>query len=547
MINRLYTRDFAILKELELEFRSGFTIITGETGAGKSILLQALSLALGAKGNKNMVKSGKTRTVVEVDVDGKSYRRILTDKGRIKSYIEDEPVKEIEFKTRTVHLADFHGQHEQQLIMNRDKHIDYLDRYCDLAEKAKKVADIFHSLLSTKNRLKIALETQESNKDRKELLEFQLREIDGVNPKDEEDIQLTNDFKILNHIDELVESIEKITQDFTESDHSIYNRLSAIVKELNKLGSYDKNLKNYLEGLNNVITTIQDTSISLSGYSNSLNPDKENLNNIEIRLQDIESLKRKYGGSLEAVKVYQNDMKHELENLINLETNTETLRDQIDDLEKQFQNLSDNLHEVRIVQAEKLSKQIEQEMHKLNMTSANFEIRINQRDEEDSFIYFNDKPVKINPNGYDWVEFYLSANPGEQLKPLTGIASGGEISRIMLAIKTVFQKNDPVETLIFDEIDSGISGTTAGMVAESLVKISRNRQVICITHLPQIASKANHHIHIDKTIMDSDTFITVQYLNQNERIDVINNLFSISALSDGDYQSLNLITKTAHG
>jgi len=316
---------------------------------------------------------------------------------------------------------------------------------------------------------------------------------------------------------------------------------------LNKLGSYDKNLKNYLEGLNNVITTIQDTSISLSGYSNSLNPDKENLNNIEIRLQDIESLKRKYGGSLEAVKVYQNDMKHELENLINLETNTETLRDQIDDLEKQFQNLSDNLHEVRIVQAEKLSKQIEQEMHKLNMTSANFEIRINQRDEEESFIYFNDKPVKINPNGYDWVEFYLSANPGEQLKPLTGIASGGEISRIMLAIKTVFQKNDPVETLIFDEIDSGISGTTAGMVAESLVKISRNRQVICITHLPQIASKANHHIHIDKTIMDSDTFITVQYLNQNERIDVINNLFSISALSDGDYQSLNLITKTAHG
>ena len=141
----------------------------------------------------------------------------------------------------------------------------------------------------------------------------------------------------------------------------------------------------------------------------------------------------------------------------------------------------------------------------------------------------------------------MSANPGEQLKPLTGIASGGEISRIMLAIKTVFQKNDPVETLIFDEIDSGISGTTAGMVAESLVKISRNRQVICITHLPQIASKANHHIHIDKTIMDSDTFITVRYLNQNERIDVINNLFSISALSDGDYQSINLITKTAHG
>ena len=221
MINRLYTRNFAILKELELEILPGFTIITGETGAGKSILLQALSLALGAKGNKTMVKSGKSRTVVEADIDGKSYRRILSDKGRMKSYIEDEPVKESEFKSRTAPLADFHGQHEQQFIMNRDKHIDYLDRYCDLEEKVKEIADIFHSVISTKNRLKTALETQESNEERKELLEFQLREIDGVNPKDEEDIHLTNDFKILNHIDELVDSIEKITQDFTESDHSI--------------------------------------------------------------------------------------------------------------------------------------------------------------------------------------------------------------------------------------------------------------------------------------------------------------------------------------
>ena len=216
-------------------------------------------------------------------------------------------------------------------------------------------------------------------------------------------------------------------------------------------------------------------------------------------------------------------------------------------MEKKFQNLSDHLHEVRIVQAEKLSKHIEQEMHKLSMPSAKFEIRVNQKNEEESFISFHDKPVKINSSGYDWVEFYMSANPGEEIKPLTGIASGGEISRIMLAIKSVFQKNDPVETLIFDEIDSGISGTTAETVAESLVNISRNRQVICITHLPQIASKANHHIHINKTIKDSDTYITIRYLDKNERSDVINQLFSVGDLSDGDYQSFNLFTKTAHG
>ncbi len=158
MINRLYTRDFAILKELELEFMPGFTIITGETGAGKSILLQALSLALGAKGNKTMVKSGKSRTVVEADIDGKIYRRILSDKGRMKSYIEDEPVKEIDFKSRTAPLADFHGQHEQQFIMNRDKHIDYLDRYCDLAEKAQEIADIFIYILRLADKLNINIE-----------------------------------------------------------------------------------------------------------------------------------------------------------------------------------------------------------------------------------------------------------------------------------------------------------------------------------------------------------------------------------------------------
>ena len=323
--------------------------------------------------------------------------------------------------------------------------------------------------------------------------------------------------------------------------------MSATVKELKKLGGYDEHLNNYLEGLSNAITTIQDTSMSLSDYSNSLNPDKENLNTIEIRLQEIESLKRKYGGSLEAVKAYRKEIKDELDNLINFELDTKTLNNNINDLEKQFQKLSDHLHEVRIVQAEKLSKHIEQEMHKLSMPSAKFEIRINQKNEEESFISFKDKPVKINFNGYDWVEFYMSANPGEQIKPLTGIASGGEISRIMLAIKSVFQKNDPVETLVFDEIDSGISGTTAETVAESLLNISRNRQVICITHLPQIASKANHHIHINKTIKDSDTYITIRYLDKNERLDVINQLFSVGDLSDGDYQPFNLFTKTAHG
>ena len=212
-----------------------------------------------------------------------------------------------------------------------------------------------------------------------------------------------------------------------------------------------------------------------------------------------------------------------------------------------YQKLADQINAIRTKFSLKISSQIETEMVQLNMAGSKFEVRIQQQKDSQGAIQFQNKPVKYGDKGYDQIEFFLSANPGEPPKPLTKVASGGEVSRIMLAIKSVLKKSDPVETLVFDEIDSGISGATAETVAESLVNISRNRQVICITHLPQIASKANHHIHINKTIKDSDTYLTIRYLDKSERLDVINQLLSFGDISDGDYQPFNLFTKTAHG
>ena len=536
MINRLYIRDFAIINELNLELKPGLTVITGETGSGKTILLQALSLALGSKGNKNLVKSGKKKTIVEAEVQGKNYRRIFSEKGRSRSYIEHEPVKDIDFRTQTKYLADFHGQHEQQLIMGRENHIDYLDRFCRLEKKVQKCIELYQSLQSSKTKLKQMLENKSVIGDRRELLEFQINEIEQVSPCKNEDYELMRDFRFYKHIDEMVESISNITGDFTESDHSIQHRISTDLIELEKLSSYDEKLNQHIDEIKSVLFTIQETSVSLTEYSDGLNPDTEKLNTIELRIKEIENLKRKYGGSIESVKNYHEEIRCELEEISQFSSDADELYNQIEQLEEHFKSSAQQLHKIRISKVEILSKKVQREMERLNMPSAIFEIKITQLSDNYSFVHLDEQQVKIHSKGFDQVEFFLSANPGEEVKPLTEIASGGEISRIMLAIKSVFNKIDPVDTLVFDEIDTGISGVTAEKVSESLKNISTNKQVMCISHLPQIARAADNHLHVSKTIVDDTTIISVNYLDKKDQNSVIDYLAGTRKYLDLNFQ-----------
>ena len=530
MIQRLFIKNFAIINELSLPLKNGLTVITGETGAGKSIILKSLGITLGANGDKMDVRSGEEKAIVEVEltIDGQEtiMRRLISKGGRIRSFIDDEPIAEQIYRDTVSTLADFHGQHEQQYIMNAATHIDFLDRFCDSDNLVQTIQDTYLDLVQTMKELDLLIEKQKGAANQKELLQFQIQEIQSIDPQIDEDINLGKVFKRLNHVEELVSTVQRLNQSLTENDHSIYRQLASAVDELNRLSKYDDTLNPYMESIQQASVTIQDASSDLIQHIDSLELDPSQLQEVEERLQAIESLKRKYGGSIEQVQNYIQESKIELEELSGIDVAISNLESEKTHLINRYQKLADELNSVRDKYSTKIATEIEDEMVQLNMPGAKFEVRMDQKFEKSSAIIFDGNPVRYGSKGYDQVEFFLSANPGEVPKPITKIASGGEVSRIMLGIKSVLKKYDPVETLIFDEIDSGISGQAAEKVSEALEKLSTDKQVICITHLPQIASRADHHLYIEKSMKEDKTSVNARYLNHEEKLIAIAKLFS---------------------
>lgn len=517
MIEKLYIKDFAIVDEMEISFKEGLTIITGETGSGKSILVQALNVSLGSKTSKTMVRSNAERAVVETRLNSTAYRRVLSKSGRTKSYLNDEPFTENDYRLACASLVDFHGQHEQQYIMNDSSHIDYLDAFCEINMTVENCIRLFNSIKKKTKILSELLEKKQISEKHQELLSFQLNEISAINPLPDEDIELEEELQTLKHLDELVETTNRLSLELTDDDESIYNRISLSLIALEKLVSIDQKLDEFSELIRSASLSVQETSSGLSDYVNALNYDKNRLIEIQDRLGAIDSLKRKYGGSIVAILNTKNQISEELNNFSSLDEDIEQIKKTISDEKVDYQNIAEKIHIKREFGSEKLSKAIENEMLLLNMQDARFKIQITQKVFNDSFAFFNGNPVLANEKGFDNIQFLLSANPGERLKPLVEIASGGEISRIMLAIKTVFQNTDPIGSLVFDEIDSGISGVAAEKVANSLVNLAKTKQVICITHLPQIAQSARNLLHISKIVENGKTVVTAKYLNDDER------------------------------
>ncbi|MDP7566477.1 MAG: DNA repair protein RecN [Candidatus Marinimicrobia bacterium] len=530
MIQRLFIKNFAILNELSLPLKNGLTVITGETGAGKSLILKSLGIILGANGDKTDVRSGEEKAIVEVELtmDGQEtiMRRLISKGGRIRSFIDDEPIAEQIYRDTVSTLADFHGQHEQQYIMNAATHIDFLDRFCDSDNLVQTIQATYLDLVHTMKELDLLIERQKGAENQKELLQFQIQEIQSIDPQIDEDINLGKVFKRLNHVEELVSTVQRLNQSLTENDHSIYRQLASAVDELNRLSKYDDTLNPYMESIQQASVTIQDASSDLIQHIDSLELDPSQLQEVEERLQAIESLKRKYGGSIEQVQNYIQESKIELEELSGIDVAISNLESEKTHLINRYQKFADELNSIRDKYSTKIATEIENEMVQLNMPGAKFEVRMDQKSDQSSVIIFEGNPVRYGSKGYDQVEFFLSANPGEVPKPITKIASGGEVSRIMLGIKSVLKKYDPVETLIFDEIDSGISGQAAEKVSEALEKLSTDKQVICITHLPQIASRADHHLYIEKSMKEDKTSVNARYLNHEEKLTAIAKLFS---------------------
>ena len=529
MIKRLFIKDFAIINELELPIKDGLTIITGETGAGKSIILKSLGIALGSKADKIDVRSGQDKSVIEAEIDesGNSvYRRLISKSGRVRSFINEEPISEADYRLATKVFADFHGQNEQQFIMNPKTHIDFLDRFCGLEDKVLEIESCYNDYILIDQQITDLKELSENALSKKELIEFQLNEINSIDPKVDEDIELSKQFKRLNNVDELISTLKNLNQSLTENEHSIYRQISSAIFDLDKISNYDDSIKSYVEIVKQSSVAIQDASSGLLNYADSIDNDPSLILEVEERLHSIERLKRKYGGSIESVHEYLNETLEELSELSNVDKKIDSLNEERNYLIGKYQRLADEVHHVRSNSVDHIEKQIQNEMFELNIPKAQFVISITNKNYPQSNIRFENIGVVFGPKGYDQIEFFFSANPGESPKPLSKIASGGEVSRIMLAIKSVLKKSDPVPTLVFDEIDAGISGQAAEKVSEALEKLSKDKQVICITHLPQIASKADHHIYISKKIDNEKTVVSARYLSEDEKVHAIAELFS---------------------
>ncbi len=547
MIGSLYIKNFAIFSEVNINFNSGLTVITGETGAGKSLIVKSLSYVLGGKGNKVLVSSGSTRSVVEAVTPECTVRRILSKSGRSKSYINDEPVKESLVKDSLPIRADFHGQHDQQRILNPQSHLNYLDRFSGHIDLVSELKKTYKNIIDSEKELDRLIQNKSEAKTKQELLEYQTKEIESISPKVDEDNKLLNQLKKLSNSETLFKTIQDLICSLETNERSLVNHLQEDLNILQDISRMDSELKTYADELSSIQIAVQELSNQLMSYQGDIETDPETCEALDERLRDIETLKRKYGGSIESVLNRLVEIKSSLSDLSSDGEKINILKTEIEELKKSYRKDSIQLHSARKDSAKKLESLIEIEMKKLNIPKPRFRIQFDIKEDNDSFLNFEEKQVKITDTGFDSVTFYLSTNPGEDLKPLTDIASGGEISRIMLSIKTVLQTNDPAETLIFDEIDSGISGETAEKVSQALSKLSEVKQVICITHLPQIASRANHHLHISKMIKDEQTKVDATYLNKDERISVISRLYGRVELSGEMEESYRSLINTDHG
>lgn len=525
MIHRLYIKDFAIIDEIDIDLRPGLTVITGETGSGKSIILEALSVCLGAKADKIMVRNGSKRAIIETVFKEHHFRRIISQEGRTKAFKNDEPITLVNLIKSDESKVDFHGQHDQQLILDSDYHIDYLDRYCGHEKEVSSLSKLFLELNDLRLKLKHSQESATQLKEHHDLLKFQANEIDSVDPKIEEDTTVDKTYKRLSHLEEILRTLRDIQLSLTSGDQSLTDQIANSLHKVESLEKYDQELNKISILLRTAMIQLQEAGAEISIKLSDSEFDPNELLLVEDRIHSLETVKRKYGGSIESVIDKRKLIDQELSLIHNTEDSEKDIIQSLQIKQQEFSKIAIDIHKRRIQKSKGLSLKVESKMAELNMLEAKFEIRITQDKIEDGFLTYEKQSYAHNPKGIDSLEFYLSANPGEPVKPLVNIASGGEVSRIMLAIKTVFQDVDPVQTLVFDEIDSGISGKAAEKVAKQLLQLSTSKQIFCITHLSQIAKKADNHLHISKYVKDGSTFVDVKYLNSKEAPKVINQMF----------------------
>lgn len=543
MIRSLHIKNLATIEEIELPLQDGFTILTGETGAGKSIIIDGIRLILGEKSSPDMIRTGKKETSVEVIfpfhqaiADFKDYfpekeeemflQRKVPAKGTGKAYINGIHVPNRKLKELGVTLVDIYGQNDHVFLLNLEYQLNYLDDFAGAFALKKDVSQLAREL---KKILKEKTELEEKEKEREQrldFLEFQIKEIEGAQLKPGEEEELRNTRNILKNAEKIGSLVENALSISYSHENSISSLLAQLQNTVHDLVDFDKTFKETETAINQFSITIQEFSDFLFKFQQKQDAAPERLEELEERLSQIEKLKRKYGRNIEEILSHLGKAKQEYEELSTSQEKLEDLDKEIQKIFNEYKSHAEKLSDLRKNNAVKLEKDVEKEISLLGMKKARFKIKIETTPLKPESI------ESVKESGTEEVEFLISPNPGEDLRPLRKVASGGELSRVMLALKTIGEETDTFKTMIFDEIDSGIGGKTAEFVAQKLMQLSRTHQVICITHLPQIASFATHHYKIDKKIDKERTFTSVKKLSFEERVTEIARLLSGTRITE---------------
>jgi DNA repair protein RecN (Recombination protein N) len=527
MLKELRIKNLAIIDDLTVRFESGLNVLTGETGAGKSIIVDALGLALGSRAQADLVRSGEKEAMIQAyfDREGNNIldlgidlsdslilRRSIAPGGKSRAYINDTMVSMQGLVEVGKSLVDIHGQHEHQSLMHIDKHRVLLDSYGRLHNDRETVESLFHEVQTLRREKDDLQQKVKEREHRIDLLRFQMNEIDAASLKPGEKETLIEERKILSNLSRLKELTETSYSMLYGSEGSCTERLSSVLAKVREMTSIDQSLSETLNSLQSALPFVEDAAISLRGLRDKYDLEPERLAEIEERIEIIKRLERKYGEGLETILRYRDGAEKELKGLELTDERLESLEAELEEKEKMLLKTALSLSEKRKKVAKMIEELVGKELKELAFSNVEFRINIKQE--------------SITSTGIDRVEFLFSANPGEPPKPLTKIASGGELSRVMLALKSILADVDNLPVLIFDEVDAGIGGRTAESVGKKLKKISNKYQVLCTTHLPQIASLGDFHLRIHKRQRDGRVYVEVKELTGKERQDEIARMLS---------------------
>lgn len=549
MLAELSIKNFAIIESLSLSLEKGLTVLTGETGAGKSIIIDAIHLLIGGRGSAEFVRYGETKAEIEglflleqadhpcyskcaelgIDIsDGMIVlRRELTVNGKSVCRVNGKLVTIATLREIGSTLVDIHGQHEHQELLDESKHLHLLDEYG--GEHIRDALEEYGALYATYERVKRQLQKLNENEQqmahRLDLLTFQLDEIQKA------DLQIDEDERLMEERRKIV-NFQKIYEALQSSYEALYGEqrgldwIGLAMNHLDHVSDIDASVKQAQEVVSNCYYLLEEVAHQLREQLDQLEYDPLRLDEIESRLNEINHLKRKYGQTVRDILEYAAKVEEEIETIQHRDDHIHKLQTELQSITADLLVEAKHISELRMQYAKQLIDDIHQELKDLYMEKTTFDVVFRKRQGSYDDPLLDGTPVKLQASGMDEVEFYISTNPGEPLKPLAKVASGGELSRMMLALKSIFSKHQGVTSIIFDEVDTGVSGRVAQAIAEKIYRVARHSQVLCISHLPQVAAMADTHLFIAKETIDGRTKTTVEALNEEEKINEISRMIS---------------------